>query len=103
MTASALLYAVFFLLWAGSQADGKNGMELPLAFSHKAHSRLGIECAVCHAPLAETGKVNVPKPSECTRCHQGSVPNNPQLRSLAESYRQGRAIHRMPINNTTDH
>ena len=104
MTASALLYAVFFLVWAGSpQADGKNGMEQPIAFSHKVHSRLGIECAVCHAPLAETGKLNVPKPSECTRCHQGSAPKNPELRKLAEFDREGREIPWLPIYKIPDY
>ena len=53
----------------------------PVAFSHRQHSQLQLECSVCH-PTSSTGELaQIPDAADCLNCHQTTKKRVRQFRN----------------------
>lgn len=41
----------------------------PLAFSHRLHAELGLECLDCHTTATEKDWAGIPQSADCMKCH----------------------------------
>jgi len=79
----SLLIAGARLLWAAEQ---------PIAYSHKQHIALGLQCIDCHS-LADTGAAaTLPSVRKCMLCHAKLATTRPEVQKLAAYARQGREV-----------
>ena len=64
----------------------------PVAYSHKKHVALGLECRTCHV-TPEPGKLmTFPPTSLCMTCHQGVAADRPEIQKLAVYAKSGKPI-----------
>jgi hypothetical protein len=56
----------------------------PIAYSHKTHLALGLQCKTCHTN-PEPGKLmTFPATSTCMQCHAGIATDKPSIQKLTE-------------------
>lgn len=53
----------------------------PIAYSHKQHLAMGLQCVSCHAGDAE--KVGLPEEGKCMACHRSVALEREEIRKLA--------------------
>ncbi|MBI4051972.1 MAG: cytochrome c3 family protein [Elusimicrobia bacterium] len=83
-----LLGSVWFLL-AWHQSDSK---KQPVPYNHKKHIELGLECANCHAGIAEGGvHATLPPLETCASCHNQDT-DNPKLKVVQAYILENREI-----------
>jgi hypothetical protein len=70
----------------------------PIAFSHKHHANMGIDCRYCHTSVEEQASANIPPTSVCMNCHSMVWADSPALAAVHESWETG-----MPIRWTRVH
>src|SRR4051812_42204254 len=66
------LIGVFSVIgFAQTSASGQNGSgpEQPVAFSHKRHLALSIQCGECHSAQDDGEHLSFPAASKCMLCH----------------------------------
>jgi hypothetical protein len=86
--------------WASSAHDSSfrtrpNGEPIPqpLPFSHRSHSRLGLNCSACHAMEGRGGSAGFPSLALCLACHRRAKGALSSVGALLEGYEQrGEAI-----------
>jgi mono/diheme cytochrome c family protein len=69
----------------------------PIAFSHKLHVGMGLQCTNCHAnpqrsPEISSPDMSLPPVQSCMGCHAVVAKNKPEIKSLTEIARSGRAV-----------
>ncbi len=75
-----------------TQADPEP-VRQPLPFSHRQHSRLGLNCSACHAMAGKSGSAGLPPLALCLSCHREAGERTSRVASLLEDYeRKGQAI-----------
>jgi hypothetical protein len=67
------------LLWAADQ---------PIAYSHKKHVAMGLQCKGCHTMPGDGEAATFPKESLCMGCHAGVKKDSPEILKLAEFARK---------------
>ncbi len=64
----------------------------PIAYSHKKHVALGLQCRGCHVN-PDAGKLMTYPPTViCMGCHQGIAVNSPEIKKLAEFAASGKSV-----------
>ncbi len=72
----------------------------PVPFSHEHHvSGLGIDCRYCHTTVEESSFANIPATKICMNCHSQMWAVAPVLEPVRESYRSGRSIEWVRVND----
>lgn len=56
----------------------------PIAFSHKLHSEIGIECLDCHTEAKEKSWAGIPNAAECLLCHATVATGHSEVKKLAD-------------------
>ncbi|MDA2923985.1 cytochrome c family protein [Acidobacteria bacterium AH-259-L09] len=64
----------------------------PVAFSHKLHMQLGLQCRICHRSTEVAGSAGLPNVSDCMICHRGIAPDRPEIQKLARYAREKKSI-----------
>ena len=59
------------LAWAAFSAFGTPGVEQPIAFPHKTHVAVGLQCTGCHQRAEKDAVAGRPPARLCLACHSG--------------------------------
>lgn len=77
--------------------------EQPVPFSHKHHvSGLGIDCRYCHTSVEDSSFAGVPSTRICMNCHSQVWVNSPLLEPVRESFKTGKSIPWVRVNDLAD-
>ena len=55
----------------------------PIAYSHKVHVAMGMQCTTCHTMPGEGFLATYPKESMCMGCHSSIKKDSPEIEKLA--------------------
>ena len=75
----------------------------PVAFSHKHHTNMGIDCRYCHTTVEDSGFANVPPTAICMNCHNQLFTESPILEPVRESWRSGNSLVWNRVTDLPDH
>ncbi len=76
----------------------------PVPFSHEHHvGGLGIDCRYCHTSVENSSFAGIPPTKTCMNCHAQIWTNSDMLRPVRESYRSGKPIHWIRVNDLPDY
>ncbi|MCS7024412.1 MAG: cytochrome c3 family protein [Bryobacteraceae bacterium] len=64
----------------------------PIAYSHKTHVALGLQCLNCHTMPGEGLEATYPPESFCMGCHQSVKVDSPEIQKLAAYAREKKRI-----------
>lgn len=77
--------------------------EQPVPFSHEHHvSGLGLDCRYCHDSVERSAFAGLPSTETCMTCHSHIWTNAAILEPVRESYRTGRSIEWIRVNDLPD-
>ncbi|SPE30147.1 Quinol:cytochrome c oxidoreductase pentaheme cytochrome subunit [Candidatus Sulfopaludibacter sp. SbA6] len=71
------------LLWVLSLAAAASASDQPIAYSHKQHIALGLECLDCHSSADTGASATIPSVRKCMLCHAKIATAKPEIRKLA--------------------
>lgn len=72
----------------------------PVPFSHEHHvGGLGLDCRYCHTTVEKSSFANIPPTQVCMNCHSELWAVAPVLDPVRESYRTGRSIDWIRVND----
>ncbi len=87
---------LFLVSFLGSSffafSDRNSRVQQPIAFSHKKHMDLGMECVSCHIGAEEGIHAGIPKTETCARCHVPGQDYPPTPKELAQYIESGKEI-----------
>lgn len=66
--------------------------EQPVAFSHKHHANMGIDCRYCHTSVEDGAFAGIPPTKTCMNCHSMIFSEAPILEPVRESWRTGKSL-----------
>ncbi len=69
-----------------------SAQEQPVAFNHKLHLDMKIECTDCHQLAMKTRRSGLPTASLCMTCHRAIKANSPEIKKVAQYKSEHRAI-----------
>lgn len=81
---AAVVFSAIFLgvLWLFLAFHRSQSLEQPIAYNHKKHIDLGLECANCHTGIAEQkARAGLPDLEICLSCHT-SDDTNPKTKII---------------------
>jgi hypothetical protein len=55
----------------------------PIAYSHKQHIALGLQCLDCHSSADTTAAATIPSVRKCMLCHAKIASTKPEIQKLA--------------------
>lgn len=64
----------------------------PIAYSHKKHVAMGLQCTNCHTMPGEAFLATYPKESVCMGCHTTVKKESPEIQKLAEYAAKKQAV-----------
>jgi len=77
--------------------------EQPVPFSHDHHVvALGIDCRYCHTSVEDSAFAGIPPTATCMNCHKLIWNDSPMLEPVRESFRTGRPIEWIRVNDLPD-
>jgi hypothetical protein len=77
--------------------------EQPIQFSHERHvAGNGIDCRYCHTSVEDSSFAGIPPTKTCMNCHSQIFSNSPFLEPVRESFRSGRSIAWVRVNDLPD-
>lgn len=100
--AATVLTAVFLgALWLFLAFHQSQSQEQPIAYNHKKHIDLGLECATCHTGIAEQkARAGLPDLETCVSCHapDDENPKTKMIQTFASANRPipWKRIYRVP-------
>jgi hypothetical protein len=75
----------------------------PVPFSHKHHvADAGIDCRYCHTSVEQSSFAGIPPTKTCMNCHSQLWADSPLLEPVRESWRTGRSLEWVRVNNLAD-
>jgi hypothetical protein len=87
MTAQVVFAAVLTLVFATLSLA-----EQPIAYSHKTHLALGLQCLDCHS-MADIGPAaTIPSVTKCMLCHAMAATDKPEVKKIAAYAAKGMEI-----------
>lgn len=90
MTAQVLSAFVLAVFCAGTLRSLR--AEQPIAYSHKKHLALGLQCLDCHI-MADIGPAaTIPSVAKCMLCHTLAATDNPEVKKVAAYAAKGMEI-----------
>jgi len=82
-----LLALLFAAICAASQSNAQ-----PIAYSHKKHIAMGLQCLDCHS-MADIGPAaTIPSVAKCMLCHARMGTDKPEIKKIADYAAKGREI-----------
>ncbi|MDP3981472.1 MAG: cytochrome c3 family protein [Chlamydiota bacterium] len=76
----------------------------PVPFSHKHHvTGLGMDCRYCHVGVDESAYAGIPSAQICMNCHSIIWKDSPILEPVRESYKTGKPIAWLRLNDLPDY
>lgn len=64
----------------------------PIAYSHRKHLALGLQCLDCHV-MADSGPAaTIPSVTKCMLCHSKIATDKPEIKKLTEYSDKGREV-----------
>ena len=67
-----------------------HAQQQPIAYSHKKHIALGLQCLDCHS-MADIGPAaTIPSVNKCMLCHAIVAADKPEIKKLADYAAKGR-------------
>ncbi len=88
--ASAARALAFLLVLTG--ALSLSAADQPIAYSHKKHIAMGLQCIDCHS-MADIGPAaTIPSVAKCMLCHATFGTDKPEVKKIAEYAAKGREI-----------
>jgi hypothetical protein len=66
--------------------------EQPIAYSHRTHLALGLDCEACHTNPAASAAVGLPSAATCMGCHANIATTAPAIQNLARLAAAGTPI-----------
>lgn len=97
-----LLPLVMAAFWGALANPRKDGTQ-PIAYNHKLHLELGLECQGCHQ-YAETGsRASIPNIDVCGGCHDDAEVDNPEARKVADYVARNERIPWRQVHRVPDH
>ncbi len=90
MTTQVLRICVLVALLAGWMAAA---VDQPIAYTHKKHIAIGMQCLDCHS-MADIGPAaTIPSVAKCMLCHAKIATDKPEIKKMATEYAaKGREI-----------
>jgi len=76
--------------------------EQPIAFSHKHHTNLGIDCRYCHTSVETSSFANIPPTQTCMNCHNVMWKDSPMLEKVRASWESGESIEWTRVHDLPD-
>src|SRR5262245_66659793 len=64
----------------------------PIAYSHKQHVALGLQCLDCHISADTGAAATIPSVRKCMLCHAKVASEKPEIKKLAAYAGSGREI-----------
>ncbi len=64
----------------------------PVAFSHKHHANMGIDCRYCHTSVEDAAFAGIPPTKTCMNCHSMIFAESPALEPVRESWKSGKSL-----------
>jgi cytochrome c7-like protein/class III cytochrome C family protein len=80
------ILAVVPLVWAVWAS------EQPIAYSHKQHIALGLQCTDCHSSADTGAAATIPSVRKCMLCHAKIATSKPEIQKLAGFAKGGREV-----------
>jgi len=71
------------LLWVLSLVAAASASDQPIAYSHKQHIALGLDCLDCHSSADTAAAATIPSVRKCMLCHAKIAAAKPEIRKLA--------------------
>lgn len=91
-----LLFSPFWLPAVAARASTPQ----PIAYSHKIHvTDYRIDCRFCHSSARKTKYAGIPPVSKCMICHRSVAVNSPEVKILAQYWKEKKPI---PWNRVID-
>jgi formate-dependent nitrite reductase cytochrome c552 subunit len=75
----------------------------PIAYSHKTHVALGLECKTCHVNPAPGKLMTFPATTLCMECHKALAADRPSIQKLAAFAASGKPIPWVRVYQTPDY
>jgi hypothetical protein len=84
----ALAFASFF----AAAVSLLQAVDQPIAYTHKKHIALGLQCLDCHS-MADIGPAaTLPSVTKCMLCHAKMATDKPEIKKIADYAAKGREI-----------
>lgn len=64
----------------------------PIAYSHKQHLALGLDCLDCHSSADTGAAATIPSVRKCMLCHARIAANKPEIQKMAAYAQRNREI-----------
>ncbi len=64
----------------------------PIAYSHKQHLALGLQCLDCHSTADTSAAATIPSVRKCMLCHAKVAAAKPEIRKLAAFFASKREV-----------
>ena len=87
-----LVFLAFF-----QTATAPQGPEQPIAYSHKTHLSMGLQCKNCHENKDPGEVMGIPATAKCMACHQSVKKESAQIMKLAEYHTANRPVPWQPV------
>lgn len=93
--------AVGFVLgpWASAPAP----VEQPLAFNHKAHVDMGMDCVDCHTYVKTQTFSGLPTLETCLGCHAEAITESPEEEKVRTAAAAGTELHWNRLYHVPNH
>ena len=72
------------LLWLLSLVAAASASDQPIAYSHKQHIALGLDCLDCHSSADTSAAATIPSVRKCMLCHAKVAAAKPEIKKLAD-------------------
>jgi hypothetical protein len=106
LLALLILASAGVLAWRGLTSEPhriNEAVEQPVPFSHKHHvGDDGIDCRYCHSTVETSAFAGIPPISTCMTCHSQLYTDQPVLKPVVDSWRNGIALHWQRVHQLPD-
>jgi hypothetical protein len=75
----------------------------PIAFSHKKHAALRINCLDCHKDAAQKEQAGLPATRSCMGCHVTIKADTEEIRRLADVHKRGEQVRWVRVYTVPDY
>ena len=72
--------------------EGHVPRDQPVAFSHKHHANMGIDCRYCHTSVEDAAFAGIPPTKTCMNCHSMIFAESHALEPVLESWKTGKSL-----------
>jgi len=76
--------------------------EQPIAYSHRAHVQVGVQCLFCHSSALRSSVAGIPSVQKCMGCHAVIEADNPAIQEVARYWERGEPIPWVRVNTQPD-